>query len=153
MIVPRQPRLRTRTLMRPYALVYMYRRRLRAHAAQELLAGVGVAIAVALLFAALVAQGSIAGSSRAVIRAVVGPASLQLRARGGDGFSEALLTRVEELKGVKQAAPLLEQSATVIASNGRQVRIQLAGTDAALATLDGLARTLPLDALTPAGSA
>jgi len=149
--MPRQASLRTRTLMRPYALLYLYRRRLRAHAAQELLAGAGVAIAVALLFAALVAQGSIAGSSRAVIQAVVGPASLQLRARGGDGFSEALLTRVEALDGVKQAAPLLEQSVTVIAANGRQVRVQLAGTDAALATLDGLARTLPLGALTPGG--
>jgi putative ABC transport system permease protein len=144
-------RLQTHALMRPYALIYLYRRRLRAHAAQELLAGAGVAIAVALLFAALVAQGSIAGSSREVIRAVVGPASLQLRAREGDGFSEALLGRVEALPGVKQAAPLLEQSATVIARNGRRVRVQLAGTDVALATLDGLARTLPLGALSPGG--
>ena len=144
-------RLHTRALMRPYALIYLYRRRLRAHAAQELLAGIGVAIAVALLFAALVAQSSIAGSSREVIQAVVGPASLQLRARGEDGFSQALLTRVEALPGVKQAAPLLEQSATVIAPNGRHVTVQLAGTDVALATLDGLARTLPLGALSPGG--
>ncbi|HWG07478.1 MAG TPA: ABC transporter permease [Solirubrobacteraceae bacterium] len=137
--------------MRPYALIYLYRRRLRAHAAQEILAGAGVAIAVALLFAALVAQGSIAGSSREVIRAVVGPASLQLRARDGDGFSEGLLSRVEHLAGVKQAAPLLEQSATVTARNGRRVRVALAGADVALATLDGLARTLPLGALSPGG--
>jgi putative ABC transport system permease protein len=137
--------------MRPYALIYLYRRRLRAHAAQELLAGVGVTIAVALLFAALVAQSSIAGSSRAVVRAVIGPASLQLRARDGDGFDEALLARVEGLRGVKQAAPLLEQSATVLGANGRRVRVELAGTDVALATLDGLARTLPLGALSPGG--
>jgi putative ABC transport system permease protein len=137
--------------MRPYALIYLYRRRLRAHAMQELLAGAGVAIAVALLFAALVAQGSIAGSSQEVVRSVIGPASLQLRARSGEGFSEALLGRVEALQGVKQAAPLLEQSATVIASGGRRVTVALAGTDAALATLDGLARTLPLGALKPGG--
>jgi len=147
----RPQRLQTRALMRPYALIYLYRRRLRAHAAQELLAGAGVAIAVALLFAALVAQGSIAGSSREVIRAVIGPASLQLRARGDEGFSEALLARVERLRGVKQAAPVLEQGATVIAANGRRVRLLLAGTDVALATLDGLARTLPLGALAPGG--
>ncbi|HEY7892324.1 MAG TPA: FtsX-like permease family protein [Solirubrobacteraceae bacterium] len=147
----RPQRLQTRALMRPYALLYLYRRRLRSHAAQELLAGAGVAIAVALLFAALVAQGSIAGSSREVIRTVIGPASLQLRARGDEGFSEALLTRVENLPGVKQAAPLLEQSATVIAASGRRVRLQVAGTDVALATLDGLARTLPLGALSPGG--
>jgi putative ABC transport system permease protein len=143
--------LRTHALMRPYALIYLYRRRLRAHAAQELLAAAGVAIAVALLFAALVAQGSIAGSSREAVRAVFGPASLQLRAREGDGFSEALLKRVEALGGVKQAAPLLEQSATVVAQSGRSVRVQLAGTDVALATLDGLAQTLPLGALSPGG--
>jgi hypothetical protein len=119
--------------MRPYALVYLYRRLLRVHAAQELLAGAGVAIAVALLFAALVAQGSIAGSSGEVVHGVVGPASLQLRARGGDGFDEALLARVEGLSGVKQAAPLLEQSVTVSARNGRRVRVQLAGTDVARA--------------------
>lgn len=143
--------LQTRAVMRPYALIYLYRRRLRAHAAQELLAGAGVAIAVALLFAALVAQGSIAGSSRQVVRAVIGPASLQLRARADEGFSEALLGSVENLRGVKQAAPVLEQSATVIATTGRRVRLRIAGTDVALATLDGLARTLPLGALAPEG--
>ncbi|MHB8241719.1 MAG: ABC transporter permease [Solirubrobacteraceae bacterium] len=149
-MTPSQP-LHTHALMRPYALIYLYRRRLRAHGAQELLAGIGVAIAVALLFAALVAQGSIAGSSREVVRAVVGPASLQLLSRDGDGFSEKLLTQVEALPHVKQAAPLLEQSATVIAANGHHVRVDLAGTDVALATLDGLARTLPLGALSPGG--
>jgi putative ABC transport system permease protein len=144
-------RPQTHALMRPYALFYLYRRRLRAHATQELLAGAGIAIAVALLFAALVAQGSIAGSSREVLRAVVGPATLQLRGRTADGFSEALLARVEGLRDVKQAAPLLEQSATVTASNGRHIRVQVAGADVALATLDGLARTLPLGALAPGG--
>jgi putative ABC transport system permease protein len=149
--MPASRRPQTRALMRPYALIYLYRRRLRAHAVQELLAGAGVTIAVALLFAALVAQSSIAGSSREVVRAVVGPASLQLRARDGDGFSEAMLARVEDLPGVRQAAPLLEQSATVLAANGHRVRVGLAGTDVALATLDGLARTLPLGALSPGG--
>ena len=43
--------------MRPYALFWLYRRRLRAHRAQEMLAGVGVAIAVALVFATMVAAG------------------------------------------------------------------------------------------------
>ena len=46
--------------MRPYALAYLYRRRLRVHAMQELLAGIGIAIAVALVFASTVAQSSIA---------------------------------------------------------------------------------------------
>jgi putative ABC transport system permease protein len=140
---------KTRTLMGPYALVFLYRRWLRAHAAQECFAGIGIAIAVALVFAATVAQSSIAGSSGEVVRAVTGPATLQLRARSGQGFDEHLLARTEHLPGVKQAAPLLEQSATVRTRNGRYTTIDLAGTDTSLAVLDGLAETLPLAALRP----
>src|SRR5450759_5350878 len=99
--------------MRPGALVYLYRRRLRVHAVPELLAGLGVAIAVALVFATILVSGSVAGSAAELVRAVVGPATLQLRARGADGFDEHLLRRVERLPGVKQAAPLLEQTATI----------------------------------------
>jgi putative ABC transport system permease protein len=137
--------------LRPYALLYIYRRRLREHAVAELLAGVGIAVAVALVLAATLAEGSIAGSSRQVVRAVVGQATLQLRAQGGQGFDERLLARVEAIPGVKQAAPLLEQPARVIAENGRAVSVDLAGTDTSLAVLDGLAHTLPLDALSPGG--
>ena len=154
--------LRTRSLLRPYTLFYLYRRRLRVHAVQECFAGLGIAIAVALVFASTVAQSSIAGSSREVVRAVAGPASLQLRARGGAGFGEGMLARVAKLPGVKQAAPLLEQAATVsVAAQGpgglagsggraaRQTTIDLAGTDTSLAVLDGLGETLPLAALRP----
>jgi putative ABC transport system permease protein len=136
-------------MLGPYALLYIYRRRLRADAVPELLAAIGIAIAVALVLAAIVAEGSIAGSSRQVVHAVVGKATLQLQARNGQGFDERLLARVEAIEGVKQAAPLLEQTATLIAADGRRVRVDLAGTDVALAVLDGLAHTLPLDALTP----
>jgi putative ABC transport system permease protein len=142
--------LHTRRL-RLYALLFIYRRRLRAHAVSELLAGVGIAVAVALVLAATVAQDSIAGSTGHVVRAVVGQASLQLRAQDGEGFDESLLSRVEAIPGVKQAAPLLEQTATVLAPDGRRATIDLAGTDVSLAVLDGLAHTLPLDALSPGG--
>ncbi len=141
--------LRSRALG-PFALAYIYRRRLRVHGPQELLAGVGVAVAVALVLAATVAQGSIAGSTRSVVNAVVGQATLQLRAQGGGGFDERILARVEAIPGVKQAAPLLEQTATVRAGR-RRVTVDLAGTDVSLAVLDGLAHTLPLDALSPGG--
>jgi putative ABC transport system permease protein len=143
--------LKTRVLMRPYALVYLYRRRLRVHAVQELLAGAGIAIAVALVLAALVAEGSIAGSSREVVRVVVGPASLQLRARGGDGFDQRLLSRVEGLAGVKQAAALLERPATLVGPDGRRASVSLAGAEVSLATLDGLAHTLPIGAFQRGG--
>jgi putative ABC transport system permease protein len=118
---------------------------------QELFAGVGIAVAVALVFAALVAEGSIAGSAREVVRAVVGPARQQRRARGADGFDERVLGRVEKPSGVKQAAPLLEQTATVTGPGGRRVTLDLAGTDLSLAVLDGLAHTLPIATLSPGG--
>jgi putative ABC transport system permease protein len=137
--------------MRPYALRYFYRRRLRSQAAQELFAGFGIAVAVALVFAALVANGSVVGSATQVVRAVVGPANLQLRARGADGFDEHLLGRVERLRGVKQAAPLLEQTATIIGPRARRVTVDVAGADIGLATLNGLAHTLPIAALSPGG--
>ncbi len=139
------------TIMRPYALLYLYRRRLRVHAVQELLAGLGVAVAVALIFATLVAAGSVAGSAREVVRAVIGPASLQLHARAPAGFPESLLGRVERLPAVAQAAPLLERTATVSGPSGRPVTVDLAGTDTSLVVLDGLAHTLPRAALQAGG--
>ncbi|HST56000.1 MAG TPA: FtsX-like permease family protein [Solirubrobacteraceae bacterium] len=137
--------------MRPFALVYLYRSRLRVHAVQELLAGLGVAIAVALVFAVIVANGSIAGSATEVVHTVVGPASLQVRARNADGFDARLLTQIKRLAGVQHAAPLLEQTATIVGPSGRRVMVDLAGADISLVVLDGLARTLPIATLSPGG--
>jgi putative ABC transport system permease protein len=137
----------TRRLLRTRALVYFYRRRLRAHGVQELLAGVGIAAAVALVLAAGVAQSSVTGSARSVLQAVIGPANLQLRARGPEGFDEGMLARVEALPGVERAAPLLERSINVIGPHGARAGVYIAGTDTSLAVLNGLGRTLPLGTL------
>ncbi|HTD09669.1 MAG TPA: ABC transporter permease [Solirubrobacteraceae bacterium] len=134
-----------------YALAYLYRNRLRVHAAQELLAGLGVAVAVALVSATLIASGSIAGSAGEVVHTVIGPANLQLRTRGPEGFPETLLPRVEHLPGVQQAAPMLEETATLVGPSGRRVAIYLAGADLSLATLDGLAHTIPRQSLSAEG--
>ena len=143
--------LQARPLMRPYALVYFYRRRLRVHAPQELLAGLGVAVAVALVFATLIAGASVAGSAGEVVHTVIGPANLQLRTRAAGGFEEGLLARVERLPAVRQAAPLLEQTATIVGPHGRSMTIDLAGADTSLVTLDGLAHTLPISTIAPGG--
>jgi putative ABC transport system permease protein len=137
--------------MGPYALVHLYRNRLRVHAAQELLAGLGVAVAVALISATLIANGSIAGSAREVVHTVIGPANLQVRARGPEGFDESLLARVQRLAGVEHAAPLLEETATLVGPGGRRVGVYLAGADLSLATLDGLAHTIPRQSLSADG--
>ncbi len=140
-----------RALMRPRTLIHLYRARLRAHLASELIAGAGVAVAVALVFATLVANGSIAASAGRAVRTVAAGANLQLRARGEQGFPLALLGRVEHVPGVKQAAPLLETPASIATAGGRQVALDLVGTDVSLAVLDGLIHRLPLSALMPGG--
>jgi putative ABC transport system permease protein len=149
MSAPAQTALVTRLVLRPRTLVYFYRRRLRAHGMQELLAGIGIAVAVALVLAASLTQSSITGSTRQVLRAVIGPADLQLRARGPEGFDEAMLARVEQLPGVERAAPLLERSIHTVGPRGASANVYVAGTDVSLAVLDGLGRTLPLAALSP----
>jgi putative ABC transport system permease protein len=144
---------RSHGLMGPHALGYFYRRRLRVHRVQELLACVGIATAVALVVSTLIAEGSIAGSTNRVVKTVVGPAQLQLRARSSGGFDERLLTRVQRLAGVAQAAPLLEQTGSVTAPDGRRVHVVVAGTVISLAILDGLAHRLPISAFAPGGLA
>jgi putative ABC transport system permease protein len=57
------------------------------------------------------------------------------------------------LPGVKRAAPLLEQPATIRGTHGRHITAILAGTDISLAVLDGLAHTLPVSSLVPGGIA
>jgi putative ABC transport system permease protein len=140
-----------RAFMGMAGLLFFYRERLRQQAAEELFAGLGIAIAVALLFAVTVASQSIANSAEEVNRALLGPATLQLRARGPEGLAEDLLSRVESLKGVQHAAPLLEESATIVASSGARVSVNLAGTDISLAVLDGLVHTLPIATLENGG--
>jgi putative ABC transport system permease protein len=142
---------RARPLMRPRALVYLYQRRLRVHAVQELLAGLGVAFAVALIFATTVVSGSVTKSAAEVVHTVVGPATLQLRTSRSTGMDQRLLTRVEHLSGVKQAAPLLEQTATLEGAHGTLTTVDLAGADTSLVVLDGLAHTLPIATLAPGG--
>jgi hypothetical protein len=129
--------------MRPYGLYFLYRSRLRKHKAQELFAGLGIVIAVALVFATLVASGSIAGSAAQVVHRVVGHADLQLRSLSPEGFSERTLSAVEGLPGIKNAAGILEVPADIVAANGHQLTVTVLGADVALGVLDGLAHTLP----------
>jgi putative ABC transport system permease protein len=137
--------------MRLSGLVFFYRRRLREQAVPELFAGLGIAVAVALLFAVTVASQSVKSSAEEVNRALVGSANLQLRARGPEGMNEHMLDRVEALRGVRHAAPLLEQAASIVADNGSSVSVNLAGADVSLTVLDGLVHSLPLSTLSNGG--
>ncbi|MBB4660814.1 FtsX-like permease family protein [Conexibacter arvalis] len=123
--------------MRLEALLYFYGRRLRTQPVQELLAGLGIAIGVALTFAVLVANSSVAGSAEQVARSVVGTADLQVAARGARGLDEQLLAGVRATPGVVHAAPLLEQRAVLRGPGGRSTPVNLVGIDREMAAFSG----------------
>lgn len=129
--------------MRLRTLIFFYSKRLRLHGVQEFFAGLGVAAAVALVFAVTVAASSLTSSAANVIRTVAGPADLQLHALGPEGFSESLLKRVNRLSGVARAAQLLEQTATIKTRSGGRAIVTVAGAGGRLALMDGLAHTFP----------
>jgi putative ABC transport system permease protein len=135
----------------PHVLYWLYVRWLRRHIVPELLAGLGVAVAVALVFATIVAAGSVSGSSTQAVRTVTGPATLQLHARSGEGISGTLLRAAQRLPGVLAAGALLEARATLRTPSGRTATVDLAGAGTSLVFLDGLAHTIPNATLSSQG--
>lgn len=117
-------------------LVHLHRVRLRARWVQELLAVVGIAIGVALLFAASVANTSLIGSVTQLQAGLMGDARLQMVARSQHGFSERVLHEVQRIPGVTAAAPLLEAYATVTGPKGYRPVI-LVGADLRFVKLGG----------------
>jgi putative ABC transport system permease protein len=137
--------------LRVSALVDLYRWRLSNHKAQELLAGLGIAIGVALLFGVLVANSSLVGSASQLVRGVTGRATLQLAARSPAGFPQRIAKRVEKLPGVRVAAPLLRENAVVVGPHGRE-SVQLIGVAGSEISLEGSAtKNLGAGALIVAG--
>jgi putative ABC transport system permease protein len=118
-------------------LLYFYGRRLRTRPVQELLAGIGIAIGVALVFAVQVANTSITNASSEIVHGIAGSATMQLRSRDPNGFDEHLLRRVRRLPGVALAAPILDENASLVGPSGRRVAIDLASAAPSLLTLGG----------------
>ncbi|HEX5929445.1 MAG TPA: ABC transporter permease [Solirubrobacterales bacterium] len=81
--------------------------RLRARRGQELLAVLGIAVGVALLFAALVAGSSLSRSFERTTEGIVGAARFQLTARGAT-IGAATPRDVRRLPGVAAATGVLE---------------------------------------------
>jgi putative ABC transport system permease protein len=117
-------------------LLHLYRVRVRARLAQELLALAGIAVGVALLYSASVANTSLTGSIDELTAGVVGKARFELAARAPQGFDEALLGEVERLPGVRSATPVFEAPAVVAGPHGRR-SVELVGGDARSAALGG----------------
>src|SRR5580704_3801286 len=119
-------------------LAHLYRVRLRSHGVQELLAGSGIAVGVALVLGVLVANASITGAAEELVHQLVGSARLQLEARSPDGFDEQLLYKSRTLEGVRVAAPILRENVAVLGPRGRQA-VQLLGVTPTVAALGGFA--------------
>jgi putative ABC transport system permease protein len=125
--------------LRPSMLLFLYRRRLRAHPVQELLAGTGIAVGVALVFGVLLANAGLTGSTERFVRALAGSARLTLVARSPAGFPERLTDRVRALPGVQVATSVLRENMTVEGPRSHQA-IQLIGVSPSLASLGGIAQ-------------
>lgn len=113
--------------MRPAGLVHLYRMRLRARLMQELLAVAGIAVGVALVFVALVANTSLTGIVREQAAGIYGHANLQLAARGPEGLDARLVRQVSRLDGVAVAAPVVEVPANLIGPRGQRSALMIAG--------------------------
>jgi putative ABC transport system permease protein len=134
--------------MRPSNAVSLYRVRLRARAAQECLAILGIAAGVALLFASQISSSSLQGSVSQLEHGIVGNATLQIAARDPQGFTQNMVGRVRRLAGVRAAAPLLETNALASGPHGSE-SVQLVGADESLSALRG--RFVPHGELSPFG--
>ena len=131
--------------MRPRNALRLYGVRLRARLVQECLAVVGIAAGVALLFASQVSTSSLQHSVAQLSRGIDGRATLQLLARGPNGFPASVLGRVRAIPGVRVAAPLLEAQANAVGPRGSE-SVELVGADGSLAALGGaLVRRVALE--------
>jgi putative ABC transport system permease protein len=110
------------------ARFYITRLKTRMVLVQELLAVLGIAVGVALLFASQIASTSLDSSISELTGSVIGPAKFQLEARGPSGFSEHLLAQVRQTRGVRAAVPVLEQRVGIVGSAGRE-NVDLIGAD------------------------
>jgi putative ABC transport system permease protein len=108
--------------------IYRARLRVRVVLVQELLAVLGLAVGVALLFASQVASTSLNHSVSQLSRELVGNMQLQLQARSPEGFDERLLSSVQRIPGVAEALPVLQEQADVIGPHGRE-SVELLGSD------------------------
>ncbi len=122
--------------MRPSAPLRFYWRRVRKYPGQELFATAGIAVGVALVFAVLIANTSIAGSAEQLVHGITGSAKLQLAARTGRGFDERLAQRAAQVPGVRRTAPLLRVRIALAGPRGTQA-VELLGGTPSLAELGG----------------
>jgi putative ABC transport system permease protein len=118
-------------------LLLFYKRHLRVQPLRELMAILGVAAGVALLFAVQVAHRSITGSFEEIAHGVAGRASLELAARGPEGFDQSVAEEVQGMPGVAASAPILTEPVLVVGPSGRRRALTLVGATEQISALKG----------------
>ncbi len=117
-------------------LLLFYRRHLRVQPLRELMAVIGVAAGVALLFAVQISNSSITGSFEELVHGVAGSATLEVASRSPEGFNESIEGQVTSIPGIRAAAPFLTQQVVMVGPKASRA-ITLVGADERLTTLGG----------------
>ncbi len=115
----------------------LYRRRLRrGRWIQDLLAVLGIAAGVALLYATQVASTSLSGPVSRLNQGIVGGGQLEVMARGGSTVDERLYRRIVALPGVRRAAPILQVPGNLVGPKGDSA-VTFFGADPRIVELRG----------------
>lgn len=114
----------------------MYLIRLRGRRVQELLAILGIAVGVALLYASQVASTSLSGPVKAINNGLVGRSQLQLLSRGNVGMPSGVYDQVLAIPGVRRAAPALQLNGNVEGPRGQR-GVTVFGADPRIVRLKG----------------
>lgn len=117
-------------------LLLFYHRHFRVQPVRELMAIAGVGAGVALLFAVQINNRSLTGSLEQIVHGVAGRATLEVAARGPQGFDERVAEEIESMADVKAAAPILQQQVVVVGPKGSR-SLMLIGATEQLASLGG----------------
>ena len=124
-------------------LIYLYRGWVRANPVREALAGVGIAIGVAIVFATATANLSIGGSANKIITGLSGTAELQASARNPNGVRERILA----LPGISATANALE-APIAVRHGSHLVSTQIVGAGVGVVALNpAIANVPPSDGL------
>lgn len=114
----------------------LYLIRFRRRWVQEVLAILGIAVGVALLYASQVASTSMSGPVRSLNEGIVGNSQLQLIGRGGTGFPEQVYDDVMAVPGVVRAAPVLQVPGNAVGPHGAR-DVTFYGADPRIVKLRG----------------
>jgi putative ABC transport system permease protein len=123
-------------MISPRTLLLFYTRQLRVQPLRELMAVLGVAAGVALLFTMEISNSSVTGSFEQITRGLAGRATLEMAARTPEGFDGEVSEQVARMPGVKGVAPILEQRIVAVGPAGSRA-LTLVGADERLAALGG----------------